>query len=135
MDILLCFFIKFFRTTQVTKLITEVQVFVQISKEKRGLYLIQKQLSGGVLKKSCSENMRQIYRRTPISKCNFASAWVFSCKFAAYFQNTFFQNTCGWLLKFQFIDDLYISHYQEIFLKFQVVFFIFMILKCLQVWD
>ena len=45
--------------------------------------------------------MQQIYRRTPMSKCEFGmgiymgiymgknSAWVFSCKFAAYFQNTF----------------------------------------------
>ena len=29
---------------------------------------------------------------------NRTSAWVFSCKFAAYFQNTFSQNTSGWLL-------------------------------------
>ena len=54
----------------------------------------------GVLRKICSENMQQIYRRTPMPKCNFnkvvlelywncTSAWVFSCKFAAYFQNTF----------------------------------------------
>ena len=46
--------------------------------------------------------MQQIYRRTPMPKCNFnkvakqlywnhTSAWVFSCKFAAYFQNTFSQ--------------------------------------------
>ena len=26
---------------------------------------------------------------------NRTSAWVFSCKFAAYFQNTFFKNTSG----------------------------------------
>ena len=45
--------------------------------------------------------MQQIYRRTPISKWdlntvalqrywNHTSAWVFSCKFASYFQNSFF---------------------------------------------
>ena len=45
--------------------------------------------------------MQQIYRRTPIPKCDFnkialqlywnhTSARVFSCKFAAYLQNTFF---------------------------------------------
>ena len=61
----------------------------------------QKQLPKGVRKKSCSENMQQIYRRTPMAKCDFnkialqlhwnrTSAWVCSCKFAAYFQNTFF---------------------------------------------
>ena len=47
----------------------------------------------GVIKKRCSENMQQNYRRTLMSKCNFnwnhTSAWVFSCKFVAYFQNTF----------------------------------------------
>ena len=44
--------------------------------------------------------MQQMYWRTPMSKCDFnkvalqlywnhTSAWVFSCKFVAYFQNTF----------------------------------------------
>ena len=51
-----------------------------------------------VLRKSCSENMQQIYRRTPISKCdcvicNFIEiALRHGCslyEFAAYFQNTF----------------------------------------------
>ena len=61
----------------------------------------QKQPCRGVLRKKCSENMQQINRRTPMSKCDFSkvallywnrtSAWVFSCKFAAYFQNTFSQ--------------------------------------------
>ena len=56
---------------------------------------IQKQPSRGVLIKRCSENMLQNYKRTPMPKCDFnkvakhISAWVFSCKFAAYFQNTF----------------------------------------------
>ena len=60
----------------------------------------QKQPSRGVLRKSCSEDMQQIYRRTPMPKCGFntvamqlywnhTSTWVFSCKCAAYFQNTF----------------------------------------------
>ena len=45
--------------------------------------------------------MQQIYRRAPMPKCDFnkdalqlywnhTSAWVISCKFAAYFQNTFY---------------------------------------------
>ena len=62
---------------------------------------IQKQPSWLVLKKRWSENMQQIYMRTPMPKCdlnkvalqlywNRTSAWVFSCKFAAYFQTTFF---------------------------------------------
>ena len=60
---------------------------------------LQKQPYRGVLGKRCSENMQQTYRRTPMPKCNFnevalqlywirTSAWVFSYKFAAYFQNT-----------------------------------------------
>ena len=51
---------------------------------------IQKELSRVVHRKSCSENMQLIYRRTPMPKCDFnTSAWVFSCKFATYLQNTF----------------------------------------------
>ena len=61
---------------------------------------VQKQPSRGVLSKRCSENLQQIYRRTPVLKCdlnkvalqlywNHTSSWVFSCKFAVYFQNTF----------------------------------------------
>ena len=60
----------------------------------------QKQISRGVKKKRCSENMQQIYGRTSMRKSDFSkaalqlhwnhtSAWLFSCKFAAYFQNTF----------------------------------------------
>ena len=62
----------------------------------------QKQPSRGVLKKRCSENIQQIYRRRPMPKCDFnkvalqlycnsalAWTWMLSCKFAAYFQNTF----------------------------------------------
>ena len=60
----------------------------------------QKQPVIGVFSKRCSENMQQIYRRTLTPKCDFnkvalqlywnrISAWVFSCKFAALFQNTF----------------------------------------------
>ena len=47
----------------------------------------QKQPSRGILRKRCSENRQQIYRRTPTP----TSAWVFSCKFAANFQKTFSQ--------------------------------------------
>ena len=58
--------------------------------------LWQKQSFIGLLKKWCSENMQQIYRRTLMPNCDFnkvalqlywncTSAWMFSCKFAAYF--------------------------------------------------
>ena len=49
--------------------------------------LVKKQPSRGVLEKRCSKNMQQIYRRTSMPKCTLA--WMFSCKFATYFQNTF----------------------------------------------
>ena len=63
-------------------------------------YSLQKQPSEGVIIKMCSENMQQIYRRTPMPKCDFNKvalelywnrtlSWLFSCNFAAYFQNTF----------------------------------------------
>ena len=69
----------------------------------------QSQPPSGVLSKRCSENMQQMYRRTPLPKCDFNKvakrlywnhtlAWVFSCKFAACFENTFSKNTSGWLL-------------------------------------
>ena len=48
---------------------------------------LQKQPFRGVLWKRCFENMQQIYRKTLY--WNRTSAWVFCCKFAAYFQNTF----------------------------------------------
>ena len=56
---------------------------------------VQKQPSRGVLNRRFSENMLQIYRRTPTPIVavrlywNHTLAWVFSYKFDAYFQNTF----------------------------------------------
>ena len=65
---------------------------------------VQKQTSRGVLTKGCSENMQQIDHAEKKHLCrsqfywNHISVWVFSCKFAAYFQNTFSKNTSGRLL-------------------------------------
>ena len=88
-------------------------------------FYIEKQPSRGVLSKRCSENMLQIYRKTPMPKCDFnkvakqlywnhTSAWVFSCKFAAYFQNTYhilyiskFITSCTFLLAFKIIESLH----------------------------
>ena len=36
--------------------------------------IIQKKTSRGVLKKSCSESMQEIYRRTTMPKCDFNKA-------------------------------------------------------------
>ena len=63
-------------------------------------WTIQKQPPRDVPRKRCSENMQQIYRRTTMPKCDFNKValqlywnrtlvWVFSCKFAAYFQTIF----------------------------------------------
>ena len=73
------------------------------------LRFIQKQPRRGFPRKRCSEDMQQIYRRIPMLKCDFkkvakqlywnrTSAWMFCCKFAAYFQNIFIKKTFGWLL-------------------------------------
>ena len=51
--------------------------------------IMQKQPSRGVLRKRISGNMHQIYRRTPVPKSDFNKVVLLSCKFAAYFQNTF----------------------------------------------
>ena len=76
-------------------------IFLNALKARFDLLLwIQKQPSRGVLRRKCSEDMQQNYRRTPMSKYDFNKValqlywnstvtWVFSCKFAAYFQNTF----------------------------------------------
>ena len=64
--------------------------------------LLTSRHSSGVLTKRCYENLQIIYRRTPMPKCDFnkvafqlywnrTSVWVFSCKFAVYFQSTFSQ--------------------------------------------
>ena len=63
------------------------------------VYSVQKQPFTGVFRKRCSENLQQIYRRTPMPNCDFNKviklycgrtlAWVLSCKFAAYFPKTF----------------------------------------------
>ena len=65
----------------------------------------QNQSNKGVLY-GVPQNILQIYRRIPMTKCdlnkaalhlywNRTLAWVFSCKFGAYFQNTFPKNTSG----------------------------------------
>ena len=69
----------------------------------------QKQPSRGVLRKRCSENMKQIYRRTPMPKCDFNKIvllWVFSCKFTTYFRTPFYKNTYGGLLLYHLSSKL-----------------------------
>ena len=42
-----------------------------ISRQDRMITYLQKQPPRRVLSKRCSENMQQIYRRTPMPKCDF----------------------------------------------------------------
>ena len=80
--------------------------FINKYSPPKWLLEIQKQPSRSVLRKRCSENMQHMYRRTPMSNCDFnivalqlywnhTSEWLFSCKFAACFQNTFSKNIYG----------------------------------------
>ena len=70
---------------------------------------IQKQPPRGVLNKRCSENVQQIYRRAPMSKCDFnkvASNFIeialrHGCSpvnLLHIFRTPFPRNTSGWLL-------------------------------------
>ena len=66
--------------------------------------VIQEQPSTGVLRKSCSENMQQIYRRKPMQKllCNFIEITLrhacFPVNLLHIFRTPFSKNTAGWLL-------------------------------------
>ena len=92
---------KFIRQSQNVGL-TLIQILIEVCRRftmARSSENIQKHPSSGVLKKSCSENMHQIYRRTPMPKCYFnkVAMQLFLkshfgmgiCTFAACFQNTF----------------------------------------------
>ena len=48
-----------------------VNIFVRSNRVSQIPTILQKQLSRSVLRKRCSENMYQIYRRTPMPKCDF----------------------------------------------------------------
>ena len=93
---------EFILDLQVSGFTVSSLVFIYSSEKKFKYTQILKQTSPAVLRKRCSENMQQIYRRTPMAKCSFTkvakllywnhtTTWVFSCRFAAYFQSTFFQ--------------------------------------------
>ena len=82
-------------------------VFVMLQKCHESFKtLLHKELSAGVLKKKCFENMPQIYRRTPMPKCDFnkfakqlcwnhTSAIVPSCNLLQIFRTHFPENTSG----------------------------------------
>ena len=62
----------------------------------------QKHPSIGVLTKSCSENMQQIYRRTTVPKCDFNKVTLrhvcSPINLLRVFRTTFYKNTYGGLL-------------------------------------
>ena len=86
---------------------------IACNKQELSMENLQKQPSRCILKERYSENTQQIYRRAPMPKCdsnkvakelywNRTLAWVFSCKFAAYFLEQLFLRTplggCFWNL-------------------------------------
>ena len=64
---------KLTRNTTEVKFQSVFFVFLsyQLHSMKHLTFIKQKQPPGGVPRKRCSENMQQIYRRTPMSKCDF----------------------------------------------------------------
>ena len=61
-------------------------------------WLIQKQPSRGVSIKRCFENMQKIYRRTPMSKCDFNKVALQPVNLLHIFRTAFPKNTSGRLL-------------------------------------
>ena len=62
---------------------------------------VQKQLSKAVLRKRCSANLQQIYRRTPMAKCNVNKVAFHGCtpvNLLQIFRTPFLKNSFGWLL-------------------------------------
>ena len=62
----------------------------------------QNQPSRGVLKKRCSEDMQQIYRRTPVPKCNFNKVAKQGCSpvnLLHIFRTPFPRKNSEWLLR------------------------------------
>ena len=77
----------------------------------------------------CSANMQQIYRRTPMRKCDFwkaanqlswnhTCAWVFSCTFAAYLQKSCFDEHLWGITSTSFYSTCLPNFWIEVFVKF-----------------
>ena len=75
--------------------------FVQLNCAFVNTYYIS-QPSRGVPRNRCSENRQQIYRRTPVSKCDFVrnrtQAGCSPVNLLRIFRTSFLKNTSGWLL-------------------------------------
>ena len=81
-------YIEVYEPNENTVLLNKIIKFISITRHKykkielcmvqklvesdvEGMKIIQKHPSKGILRKMCSENMQQIYRRAPIPKCDF----------------------------------------------------------------
>ena len=82
-----------------------------LNKHHDSMIMVHKQPSRGVLKKRCSENMQQIYRRTPMPKYDFnkvakqkspfflshlSFTWIAASEGV---RNALLKNTCEWHLR------------------------------------
>ena len=77
----------------------------------------QKQPLRVVPGKKCSENMQQIYRRTPMPNCDFNKVALYFC----IFRTPFLKNTSGWLL-LKFIHTFFIHKLSTQNYKLQLKF-------------
>ena len=96
-----------------------MEIFAATKESLLSWFEYQKQPPRGVPRKRCYENMQQTYRRTPMPNCDFnrvalqlywnhTSVWVFSCKFAAYFQNIFpYEHLCRATSVFRILSGIY----------------------------
>ena len=62
------------------------------------MILVQKQPSSGVLRKRCSEDMTQIYKRMPMPKCDFNKVAKQLVNLLHTFRTPFPKSTSGGLL-------------------------------------
>ena len=81
----------------------------------------QKQPPSGVPRKRCSENMQEMYRRTPMPKCDFNKVAVApshgcSVNFLHTFRTPFPRNTTGWLLLKQ-LEEIFENISEDIRVK------------------
>ena len=83
--------------------------FQDVSRKCFHKFSLQKQPFRGILRKRCSENTQQIYRRTPMSNCDFNKVALHGC-------SPFYKNTYGRLLqKFVALTTNKFEHTRELF--------------------
>ena len=69
--------------------VTRWRAIERFYKNSNVVCIMLMQPSRSVLKKNSSPNMHQIYRKTPVPKCEFNKVALHPCKFALYYHNTF----------------------------------------------